>query len=71
MSMVLDAIGVPTTGIALLIGVDRILDMFHTVNITSDVALTLIIDRTEGTFNETLYNMPLDEIEEAQRLKEY
>lgn len=68
MPMVLDAIGVApesiTLGIALIAGVDRILDMFRTtVNVTSDVALTTIIDRSEGTFNETLYNMSNEEIE--------
>ena len=72
MSMVLDSIGVPTSGIALLIGVDRILDMFRTtVNVTSDVALTAIIDRSEGTFNETLYYMSAEEIDNNQNLKSY
>lgn len=56
MTFVLESIGVPATGIALLIGVDRILDMFRTtINITSDVAITAFIDRTEGTLNEKIY----------------
>ena len=62
MPMVLSAIDLSpeniTLGIALLAGVDRILDMFRTlVNVTSDVALTTIIDRSEGTFNEQRYYM--------------
>jgi Na+/H+-dicarboxylate symporter len=59
MTLVLSSIGVPTEGIALLIGVDRILDMFRTtINITSDVAITGFIDKTEGTFNKKLYDTP-------------
>jgi len=76
MPMVLDAIGMPhdniVLGIALLAGVDRILDMFRTtVNVTSDVALTAIIDRTEGTFNVDLYNTPNDQIEGVESDVDY
>jgi Na+/H+-dicarboxylate symporter len=63
MTLVLTSIGVPTEGIALLVGVDRILDMFRTtINITSDVAITAFIDRTEGSFNEKIYYTPNDKI---------
>lgn len=76
MPMVLGAIDLPpeqiTLGIALLAGVDRILDMFRTtINVTSDVALTAIIDRTEGTFNTTLYNTPNDQIEGVESDVDY
>lgn len=57
LGMVLPTIGLPTEGIAILLGVDRILDMFRTtVNITGDAAITLIIDKTEGTLDMEAYN---------------
>ena len=64
MSMVLDTIGVPTAAIPVLLGVDRILDMFRTtINITSDVAILMIIDRSEGTFDEKRYYTPTNSLE--------
>jgi Na+/H+-dicarboxylate symporter len=49
LSMVLTQVGLPIEGIALIMGVDRILDMTRTaVNITGDAVCTLIIAKTEG-----------------------
>ena len=61
MGMVLTSIGLPLEGIALIAGVDRILDMIRTtINITGDSAITLIIDKTEGTLNEKKYYSKAD-----------
>ena len=39
-------LGVPTTGIALILGVDRILDMCRTaVNVTGDLTASVVMDR--------------------------
>jgi dicarboxylate/amino acid:cation (Na+ or H+) symporter, DAACS family len=47
--MVLEMVGVPGTGIALILGVDRILDMARTVpNVTSDLLASIVITRSEG-----------------------
>ncbi len=47
--VVLSVIGVPPGGIALVLGVDRILDMCRTaVNVTGDVGATVFIARSEG-----------------------
>lgn len=47
--MVLQSVGVPATGIALILGVDRILDMCRTVvNITGDAVVAAAVDRMEG-----------------------
>lgn len=47
--IVLEAIGVPSAGIALILGVDRILDMLRTtVNVTGDAAVTVLIAHQEG-----------------------
>ena len=49
LSMVLGAIGVPIEGLAIVAGVDRILDMARTaVNVTDDAVATAIIGKTEG-----------------------
>lgn len=56
MGMVLTSVGIPMEGIALILGVDRVLDMFRTtVNITGDAAITLIVDRTESMLDEAQY----------------
>lgn len=47
--IVLQAIQVPVEGIALILGVDRILDMIRTaVNITGDAAVSVAVAHTEG-----------------------
>ena len=49
LAMVLTAIGVPAEGLALVLGVDRILDMFRTAtNIVGDSAVTSMMARMEG-----------------------
>lgn len=49
LAMVLTAIGVPTEGIALVLGVDRILDMFRTsTNVVGDATATALIARMQG-----------------------
>jgi Na+/H+-dicarboxylate symporter len=56
MGMVLHSVGLPIEGIALILGVDRILDMVRTtINVTGDCAITTIIDHSEGTLNEDIY----------------
>lgn len=49
LAMVLTATGIPTIGIALILGMDRILDMFRTVlNVSGDLVVTASIARWEG-----------------------
>lgn len=56
LSMVLVQVGLPVEGIAIIIGIDRILDMLRTaVNITGDACCTLIVAKSEGEFDEALY----------------
>ncbi len=51
--IVLQAIQVPVEGIALILGVDRILDMCRTaVNITGDAAVSVAVAYTEGLLGE-------------------
>jgi Na+/H+-dicarboxylate symporter len=56
MSMVLTSVGLPIEGIGIILGVDRILDMVRTtINITGDSAITLIVDKSEGSLDEKTY----------------
>lgn len=46
LSIILEGVGIPVAGIALIIGVDRILDMFRTaVNVISDITACIILDK--------------------------
>jgi len=50
LSMVLDSVGIPAAGIALIIGVDRILDMSRTaINVSGDLVAAKIMDRWVGS----------------------
>ncbi len=49
LSVILESVGIPTSGIALILGVDRILDMSRTaVNVTGDLVTCKVIDRLLG-----------------------
>lgn len=49
LALILKVAGIPETGIALILGVDRILDMCRTVvNISGDAACATFVARTEG-----------------------
>ncbi|MFZ0076453.1 MAG: cation:dicarboxylase symporter family transporter, partial [Exiguobacterium undae] len=54
LTMVLQSVNLPVEGIALIIGVDRLLDMMRTaVNITGDAACAVIVAKSEeGNLNE-------------------
>ena len=47
--IILEAVGVPAAGIALILGVDRILDMCRTVtNVTGDATVACVVANSEG-----------------------
>ena len=47
--IILEAVGIPSAGIALILGVDRILDMMRTVvNITGDASVAVVVASTEN-----------------------
>lgn len=46
LSVVLSSVGVPLEGVALIIGIDRILELFRTAtNVTGDLVASVVIDR--------------------------
>lgn len=52
LAMVLVMVGIPAEGIALILGVDRLLDMARTVpNVTGDLLTSLIVAKQEGVWS--------------------
>ncbi len=53
LAMVLDQVGLPVEGIALIIGVDRLLDMLRTVvNVTGDSTISTIVANSENQLEQ-------------------
>tara|TARA_B100000809_G_C15084814_1_gene511032 strand:+ start:104 stop:1414 length:1311 start_codon:yes stop_codon:yes gene_type:complete len=59
--IILETVGVPTAGIALILGVDRILDMCRTaLNVTGDAAVATSVASMEGQLNLELEEPAVD-----------
>jgi Na+/H+-dicarboxylate symporter len=57
LTMVFNAVGLPVAGIALIMGIDRILDMARTaVNITGDAVCTTIVAHQNKAVDREIYN---------------
>lgn len=57
LSIVLTSVGLPLEGIALVAGIDRILDMARTtVNVTGDAAVSLLVAKAEGGLDLDIFN---------------
>lgn len=55
LAMVLQSANLPLEGIALVAGIDRVLDMFRTtLNITGDATVACAVDRTERKYDKEL-----------------
>lgn len=59
--VVLQSVGVPPDGIAIILGVDRLLDMCRTtLNVTGDLTLAACVAATERRFNVRRTSAPID-----------
>lgn len=57
LAMVLGQVGLPVEGIALIIGVDRLLDMLRTaINVAGDGTVTCVIAHSEGALDLETFN---------------
>lgn len=57
LSMVFASVGLPVEGIAIIMGIDRILDMARTaVNITGDAICTTIVSHQDGSLDKDIFN---------------
>lgn len=61
LAMVLTSVGLPTEGIALIMGIDRIVDMARTaVNVTGDAICTTIVANQEGLVDKGKFYEKID-----------
>ncbi len=59
LALVLEQAGLPVEGIALIIGVDRLLDMVRTaVNVTGDATVSVIVGKSENQFDQHIFDDP-------------
>ena len=59
LAMVLQQVGLPVEGIALIIGVDRLLDMTRSaVNVIGDCTVSCIVAKSEGEFDDSVFADP-------------
>ncbi|WP_299962877.1 dicarboxylate/amino acid:cation symporter [uncultured Roseobacter sp.] len=59
LTMVLTQVGLPIEGIAIILGVDRLMDMIRTaVNITGDAVVTTIVAKSEGKADMAIFDNP-------------
>ncbi len=63
LSMVLTQAGIPVEGIAIIMGIDRLLDMCRTaINIIGDTVCTLIIAKQEDAFDSKIFYEGKEEV---------
>jgi Na+/H+-dicarboxylate symporter len=59
LSMVLQKVGLPAEGVALILSIDRVLDMARTsVNVTGDCVTACVVAQSEGELNHDIFNDP-------------
>jgi len=57
LSLVLTSVGLPLEGVAIIAGIDRILDMARTsLNVVGDCAVAVVVAKSEGQLDQTLYD---------------
>jgi len=59
LTIVLRSVGLPIDGIAIVAGIDRIMDMMRTLtNVTGDSMVALLVAKSENEFDEEVFNNP-------------
>ena len=68
LALVLEQAGLPVEGIALIIGVDRLLDMLRTViNVTGDAVASVVVAKSEGQLDMDIYCATAQQLDECER----
>ncbi len=66
LSLVLSSVGLPMEGIAIIAGIDRILDMARTtVNVTGDAMVSVLVSKSEGELDEAIYNNTQERVQQV------
>lgn len=61
LSMVITQVGLPIEAIGVIMGVDRIVDMFRTtVNITGDAICATVVARSENALDDEIFNQEIE-----------
>ncbi|WP_417226255.1 dicarboxylate/amino acid:cation symporter [Amphritea sp.] len=61
LSLVLTTVGLPIEGLAIVAGIDRILDMARTsVNVCGDLMVSVLVGKSENELDESVYNKSTD-----------
>jgi len=70
LALVLEQVGLPVEGIALIIGVDRLLDMVRTaVNVTGDATISILVATSEQQMDRSVFDDPLaDQLGDSEPL---
>ncbi|NJB68411.1 Na+/H+-dicarboxylate symporter [Desulfobaculum xiamenense] len=67
LTLVLESVGLPLEGIAIMAGIDRVLDMFRTVtNVVGDNTSGVVVAALEGELDREMCRTPLDQLEDAE-----
>ena len=67
-ALVLGQVGLPVEGIALIIGIDRLLDMMRTaVNVCGDGAVACLVAHSEGALDRATFDDPAAALDTAAR----
>ncbi len=57
LTLVLNSVGLPIEGIAIIAGIDRVLDMARTtINVIGDCMVTVLVSKSENEIDETIFN---------------
>lgn len=66
LSLVLTTVGLPMEGLAIVAGIDRILDMARTsVNVCGDLMVSVLVSKSENELDESVYNAESSETAKA------
>lgn len=67
LAMVLRSVNLPVEGIAMILGIDRILDMARTaINITGDATVTVIMARQDGSLDKDQFDSTIPETDSEE-----
>ena len=67
LALVLEQAGLPVEGIALIIGVDRLLDMLRTViNVTGDAVASVVVANSENQLDTDIYETSSEELDRRE-----
>ncbi|SBV96769.1 Sodium:dicarboxylate symporter [uncultured Alphaproteobacteria bacterium] len=69
LSLVLSTVGLPLEGVAIIAGIDRVLDMARTsLNVVGDAMVATLVAKSEGELNQEIYTAGRDVVGELEEV---